>query len=293
MRHGATGRDTDSLLRVASPSTLRDAWLVLDYAADSTEWAVAISRALAAAPEGDAPWLGRVERERRLGVGLMYRGHLREAVKILFRNPESLPIHLIEAALLSPTLPDTADRVFRRLLAGDQVVALAATLPYWLARRDSAALREIAHRADSTVRAASSEVDRDIAAHTAQAAPAYLALLRHDTSEAVKRLEALPDSLCALCYFDLMTLGHLLAARQEDRAAAPLLDRWLVQLAMPSNVLWTLERGRVAERMRDREKAIHSYQYVADIWQHADAELQPYVTEAREGLRRMTSEAPR
>ena len=59
---------------------------------------------------------------------------------------------------------------------------------------------------------------------------------------------------------------------------------------MPSEVLWTLERARVAERLGDREKAIRAYQYVANLWRHADPELQPYVTEAREGLGRMTGE---
>jgi len=254
---------------------------------------VVLSRQLAAAPPGDAAWLSRLARERQLGVDLLYRGHVREAVRVLFQNPTSPPVYLVEAALLGSALPDTVDRMFRRLLTGDRLVPIAATLPYWLARRDSAALREIARRADSTVRAASSEVDRDIAAHTAQAAPAYLALLRHDTTEAVRRLAALPDSLCALCYSPRMTLGHLLAARQEDRKAASLLDPRLIDLTVPSDVLWTLERGRVAERMGDREKAIHSYQYVADVWRHADPELQPYVTEAREGLGRMTSEAER
>jgi hypothetical protein len=42
--------------------------------------------------------------------------------------------------------------------------------------------------------------------------------------------------------------------------------------------------------MGEREKATRSYQYVADVWRHADPELQPYVREAKEGLSRMTSE---
>jgi hypothetical protein len=49
----------------------------------------------------------------------------------------------------------------------------------------------------------------------------------------------------------------------------------------------------VAERLADRQTAIQSYQYVADVWRHADPVLQPYVTEAREALARMTSESPR
>jgi hypothetical protein len=139
-------------------------------------------------------------------------------------------------------------------------------------------------------RSAPSEVDRNIATYTSQAALAYLALLRHDTATAVRRFEALPDSLCPVCYLQRLTLAQLLSARQEDRKAARLLDRWLVEILVPSEVLWTLERARVAERLGDRQKATHAYQYVADVWRHADAELQPYVTEAREGLRRMTAE---
>lgn len=49
----------------------------------------------------------------------------------------------------------------------------------------------------------------------------------------------------------------------------------------------------MAERLGDREKAIRSYQYVADVWRHADAELQPYAAEAKEGLSRLTGEPRR
>jgi hypothetical protein len=139
-------------------------------------------------------------------------------------------------------------------------------------------------------RSAASEIDRNLATYTSQAALAYLALVRRDTATAVRRLEALPDSLCPLCYLERLTLAQLLSARQEDRKVATLLDRALTELLVPSGVFWTLERARVAERLGDREKAIHAYEYVADIWRHADSELQPYVTEAREGLSRMTSE---
>jgi len=58
----------------------------------------------------------------------------------------------------------------------------------------------------------------------------------------------------------------------------------------PSEILWTLERARVAERLGEREKASQDYQYVANVWRHADPELQPYVTEARAGLARVTAE---
>jgi hypothetical protein len=97
----------------------------------------------------------------------------------------------------------------------------------------------------------------------------------------------LPDSVCGLvsCPFQKLTEARLLQAVAENRRAAELLDRWagLEHLAI-------LERARLAERLGDREKAVTSYQFVADAWRHADPELQPYVVEARSGLERLTGD---
>jgi hypothetical protein len=289
-RPGAPPVNVDSLLRTASPSALRDARPVLDEAADSGEVAVALSRALAAAPPGDAAWLGSDDRELGYGLQLLNRGHVREAEKIIFRTRSALPLHMVETALVSASLPDGADRRLHGMLDGRRLMTLSVTLPWWAARGDSVTVRGIARTADSVARTATTEVDRGIARHAALAAPAYLALIRRDTATAIRVLEALPDSLCALCYMQRMTLGDLLTARKEDEKAAKLLDRWLIDIPLPSTVLWTLDRARVAERLGDREKAIRSYQHVADVWRRADPELQPYVTEAKEALSRLTSE---
>jgi serine/threonine-protein kinase len=286
-------RPTEStrLLQDASPSALVDALAVFRRAADSTELGIEIARALAAAPAGDARWLTRTERERRLGGILLYRGHVREAVKILYQNPFSLPPHLVEAALLSAAPPDSAASMFRAWFSNRPLAAAATTLPWWAARRDSVSIRAVQRRSDSVaLLSATSEVDRKLAKYTSEATQAYLALVRHDTAIAIQRLEALPDTLCPLCYFQRLILGQLLSARQEDQKAAKLLEPWLTELLVPSEILWTLERARVAERLGDREKAAHNYQYVADIWRHADPELQAYVTEAREGLTRVVGE---
>jgi eukaryotic-like serine/threonine-protein kinase len=286
--------DAKRLLRAASPSALDDAWLALRRSPDSLELSVQVARALADAPEGDAPWLPRAQRQSWVGSSLMFRGHVRDAARLLYRNPAAtIPPVLIEAALLAPELPDSAMPTLRGLLAKPLPIAAASTLPVWAARGDSHAVREVARHGDSVARSTADPIDRGQAIYASEAAHAYLALMRHDTATALRRFEALPDSLCPLCYLHRLTLAQLLSARQEDQKAAPRLDRWLVELLVPSEVLWTLERARVAERMGDREKAIHAYQYVADVWRHADPELQPYVTEAREGLKRLTSEPSR
>jgi transposase len=59
---------------------------------------------------------------------------------------------------------------------------------------------------------------------------------------------------------------------------------------LPSAILWALLRGRVAERIGERDRAIRSYAWVTGMWRNADPELQPYVAEAREGLARLTAE---
>jgi hypothetical protein len=202
-----------------------------------------------------------------------------------------IPPYLVEAALPSPTAPDSADRRFHGFAAGGPAAGMAITLPWWAARGDSATLRGIERRGDSLARAAPAGPERDFGLYTSQAAQAYLALVRRDTADAVRRLEALPDSLCPICYYEPVTLARLLAARHEDRKAGALLDGREFPLAAPSEVLWTLERGRVAERLDQRQKAADAYQRVADVWRHADPELQPYVTEAKEGLARLTAES--
>ncbi len=93
-----------------------------------------------------------------------------------------------------------------------------------------------------------------------------------------------------------LTLARLLAARGEDRRANALLERWRWSEgfgASPWFVLATLEHGRVAERLGEREKAIESYRFVTETWRRADPELQPLVAEARQALGRLTAEPRR
>jgi hypothetical protein len=50
------------------------------------------------------------------------------------------------------------------------------------------------------------------------------------------------------------------------------------------------ERGRVHERLGNREVAADAYRFVADVWRNADPELQPFAQEAARGLARLNAE---
>jgi hypothetical protein len=201
----------------------------------------------------------------------------------------SLPI-FAEAAVLGAIPADLADAIFKKALS-DTVAPTAFAYQWWGSRRDTASLRLSVTRAESTARSESAKTPR--AAYMAGSASAYLALARGDTSGAIQRFLALSPNACPFCYLDRLTLARLLVDRRRDQEAWPILRGEHVASTLtpfPTSVLWALLRARAAERIGEREQALHSYSWVANMWRNADPELQPYVTEAREGLARLTSE---
>jgi hypothetical protein len=82
---------------------------------------------------------------------------------------------------------------------------------------------------------------------------------------------------------------QLLAAAGRERDALKVFDP---RVRLPRSPLWVLgmlERGRAAERCGERGKAMECYQFVVDVWRHADPELQRQVNEAREALERLAA----
>jgi hypothetical protein len=104
--------------------------------------------------------------------------------------------------------------------------------------------------------------------------------------------QSIPDTLCLEndCFYEKLIQARLLASQGQAPQAAAVLDRWVWSGEGPLFVLGVLERGRIAEGLHERQKARDSYQFVVDVWRHADAELGPYVREARAGLERLAVE---
>jgi len=117
-------------------------------------------------------------------------------------------------------------------------------------------------------------------------------LARHDTLDALRRFEALPDSLCPLCFWARLPKAQIFAARGREREALALLETFIPPVFLVEEVLFKLEAARVHERMGQRDQAIAKYRFVAAAWRDADPELQPFVDEARAALRRLSAERP-
>jgi serine/threonine-protein kinase len=255
--------------------------------ADTAETALRILEARR--PAGDSAQLSGFPL-RGLHTGtLAYRGHLREAAEMV--PPTFAGVVLLFRALVGATPPDSADAIFAQWArTRDQNAQYA--LPWWAQRGDTAMLRIAVRVLDSLARHPPWPPLRPGMSYNAEAARAYLALARRDTAEALRRLVALPDSLCGggACYHVQLVRAQLLAARGRDREAAQLLEREPSTFIDPAHVIRQLERGRVHERLGNRDTAIEAYRFVAGVWIHADPELQPFVEEAKAALKRLGGE---
>jgi hypothetical protein len=257
---------------------------------DPEETAAKIFRRFAADPRGsrysDPDY-------QRWTVGILaYRGHLREAyTKVGTRGPPSL---YAASALLGVIPRDTARTIFARWLDESDPQASHA-LPWWAAMGDTVSLRRFLRWHDSPARPAPHRILERRNRYWAAAAGGYLALARRDSAEALRRFTQLPESLCSggSCLSSRLTKAELLSAHGQDREAAIVLlphPGWTDSPPQALEVFWLLQRGRVAERLNDREQALRSFHTVADVWLHADPELQSYVAEARAAIQRLSGE---
>jgi hypothetical protein len=239
---------------------------------------------------------------------LAFRGHLREAFRVdelRLRQPSASPWSgfldpFVDLSLLG-IVPDSLARVTfgRSLEAGGGWGEVFTPrhlrgLPWWLSRGDTAALVRFGAQVARTARAPATPRAALRARLLGETSAAFLDLARGDSMAAIRKLSAIPDTLCladwgtANCFHLNLTLARLLAARGDDRRAGALLDRWRWKgRRTPSFVLATLELGRIAERLGDRREAAECYGFVVATWRRPDPELLSYVAEARAGLARL------
>jgi hypothetical protein len=234
-----------------------------------------------------------------LSISERQYGHLRKSRELLdgLRLPsyadQVVSWNGAEHALLHSEIPAIYRSAYERSLSGpfrpDSLPVGRAMMPVWAETGDTARLRRYERIVDSLGRqsGASAAVRRDL-----PLARAFLSLARRDSSAALAQLLALPDSLYDEAFWRLTRANLLVAAGRDADAAKQLENPFVIGLPIGLDGLRMMQRGRVAERLGRRDVAVESYQWVADVWRHADPALQPYVTEARGALGRLTAERP-
>jgi eukaryotic-like serine/threonine-protein kinase len=223
----------------------------------------------------------------RLALQLSYRGRFADAMRLAESRRSSV---FAEMALAGAVPEAEAQRVFAEWLESDprepgfRTPLLASAGAWWAQERDTTALREMIRRGRSPAPARPG--DAESAAYVAAVGQAYLSLARGDSVEAVRRFGEVPHSACQTCAIPRLIYARLLSARGRTREAAAVLAERPTVLPSAVDVLWALERGRVAERNGDRRSARASYERVVDAWARGDADATSLIEEAREGLER-------
>jgi hypothetical protein len=241
--------------------------------------------------------IGRPERDRSgtltdsvylrqlLARQLAFRGYVREADTVMAWHRGQAAF---EQALVSPASPERNDqRIAGLISAGSQFSNMATA--WWSARGDSVSLLAYLERRRERGRADTTASVQRSTMYDTLAALAHLALIRGDSTEALTRFLALPDTLCLHCDTDRLTRTRLMLRAPGSDFRRALYDMSMRLSAGQSAmyVLFALERGRVAERLGEHEVARSAYTFVIDAWSRGDPEVQPSVSAAREGLARL------
>jgi len=301
---GTRPRDLGRELGTASPAVLHLLGLAVRSWPDVDEtqihvWPRALTAARARLAVGDTAIYSWVPAfEAMVPTVLIHRGHLREARSIVGKR---FGVPFMELAQLGAIPPETVETalgqwihhpgdedpsLWPRFAAGPCCRTLDAAL-WWAARRDTASLQRLVRREDSAARTVKPLVPAN-ARPVPELARAALALARGDTTSALNRFLAFPDSLCPGAERLREVRFRLLAAAGRGTEAAAVFDR-----SHDRRVPLMLERARLAERLGDRATAVHYYQFVLQAWLHADPQLQPLVAEARAAIVRLGGEPRR
>jgi tetratricopeptide (TPR) repeat protein len=277
---------------------------------DSGETAVRLLREQTTrSGNGVLPWADTLMYRQFLAVGLASRGHLREAYAVdrrLLLDAKASRFTWFRDPFLSLALLGTVSKsVTAQTFAGAfdpgkawpvppyniQARQLRG-LPWWLARGDTASLERFALRAERETATQASAMGKLRGRYLHAAATAYLALARTDSVRALRLFQSIPDTLCLVnaCSYEKLIEARLLAAAGRTQQAGAVLDQWVWKAEGPFFVLGRLEQGRIAEKLGEHQKAEDSYQFVVDVWRHADPELEPYLREAHAGLERLSAE---
>ena len=272
-------KERAAILDTISPDVIRRALPALLQLADSAETAIAVARA----GVRRATPATRRSAISNLTYALSQRGHISEAWALSIESKSYIAAEIVGLGLVSP---DSALRVVRPWLTLRDEASLVP-IPALALAGDTAALLAAARGADAAATRVPSAQQRALISYFSSSTRAYIALAKHDTSAATNLFDALPDSIVMLP-LDQFIRARLVERQDPARALKILQVKSALDLL---SVARTLERARIAERLRQRQLAVESYARVTDLWRNADApQLRAARDEARAALERLDAD---
>jgi serine/threonine-protein kinase len=271
--------DIQAILDTIAPRVVQKAFTAMQRSPDTSEVGVRILRtAVKRAPNpGAATFLSN-----GLATHLSAHGHIDEAWALAVKS-KSYTAAEIAALGLIPA--DSAIKVLRPWLK-EQNDAFVVPFPVLAMVGDTATLVALTKQMEGVAQRDTAR--RAIFNYITESLRAYTALARHDTVAATKLFDALPDSVISFPV-DVFTRARLIG-RTDPRRAITLLERYASQTDLMFAAR-ELERGRLAEKIGDRQTAVDAYAYVATIWAKAEAQqLKDGAKEASDALKRLDAD---
>ena len=272
--------ELQSLLDTLPPRVVQKAYTAIERLPDTTETTVRILRTgVKRAPNPGAA----SSVSNALASQLALHGHIDEAWSIAAANKSYLAAEIAGLGLV-PT--DSALKIVRPWI-NERNDAFFVTMVVLAMAGDTASLLAQVPKMERAA-AVDTSPNAPVIKYVLSALRAYAALARHDTTHATQLFAALPDSVLTIP-FDLFLRARLVG-RQDPKSAIELLERY----SPSADLLFVareLERGRLAEKIGDRERAVDAFSYVAAIWAKADhRQLKDAAKEANDALKRLDSD---
>lgn len=274
------GDKVKTLLDTLNPAVGLSVLSSLRRLPDSSEVAIELLRAAVRRMPPDRAVMMR----RALSDALAARGHIQESWRLALDNPTYAAAEIVTLGLVPA---DSAARAMLPWLKreDDASIAVMAVLG---AAHDTVMLDRLVIGAEARRNADTSSQRRSILGYFAASTRAYAALARGDTAKATVLFDGLSDTLFALPVDQFIRAR--LVARQDPKRALALLER----VTSVGDLMYgarQLERGRIAEKLGERERAVDAYAYVAAVWRNAEPEpLRDAVKEARTALGRLDAD---
>jgi hypothetical protein len=121
----------------------------------------------------------------------------------------------------------------------------------------------------------------------ASSAQGWIALAAADSTTALARFSAVPDSLCEYCDAQRLARAELLAAAGRENQAIEALSVGLDDNSFPLAFLLRLRRAHLLVATGQGDRARDDYSRVARAWARADPAMRDSAAVARRALERL------